>query len=676
MPFVPDRVPIYPRPTSPVHAESITLTRSDVSYQSSSSDDEIGEPTRAAKRRRIELCAARYLRGEPLFILSASLKGPLEGGKWVNPWIKKTGGHRHKVTDGLRSNTVRSRHNPEIPETVHCQREQARNKGADTSAATPNRRAETWLKSNDGFIKKQFEARLPSPTPLRPNHKSSNDHGKVSVQTERIGHAISRQQQQEIASTDTTRKTRQAVDEQHEIHDENEVLRKIDHLISTAAKALETGNLSTEMAETGHDTARTKETNDHAPSNSETAPSAQPLDQALQAPSTHLSSAAEISSGLDIQRVEQHDLLEHMALDDEKDKKQDNAHATSHFDKPGLEHERLHNTPIFDEFREDEILTSTSPINLASIKRAIMGRDPVDMTSSTHRPGQKATDRAKSRHKVRKSKRPGKEAWLVPQSSMKSAMKVAKVSEDVKPGVPQFDTGATTAKTILEDDPRLPVEDSPVLSPDQGQTFSPSSPISHPMHSSRGKTSKAALEHFISVAPILTAPADSPRPSADHDTTITATTTTRPGPIRRQSSRVSFAAPDHAPQPTNTTTASMSTSTSLPAQPSHQIDPNSPSRLLTEHAPPFNPSSELHQIEILPSSARRRRPGHHEYASQFQPQHAKPNLKRKTDIDEIGKEIQEGAESFDLKSAIDDLGSFLNTWDVEKDVSAISAGSY
>ena len=668
MPFVADRVPIYPRPTSPVHAESITLTRSDVSYQSSSSDDEFGESTRAAKRRRIELCAARYLRGELLFILSASLKGPLEGGKWVNPWMKKTGGHRHKVSDGLRSNTVRSRHNVEIPETVHCQHEPARNEGADTTTATPKRRSETWLKSNDGFMKKQVEARLPSPTPLRPNQKNSNDHGKVSLQTERAEDAMSRQREQKIASTNAASKVHQAVDEQLEIHDKTEVLRKIDHLISTAAKALESGNLSPEVAEPGHDTARTSETTNHESSNPETAPSAQPLEPPLQAPGAHLLSASEISNGLDMQRIEQDSLHEHMALDDEKGKKTDSAQTDSVFDQPGLEHERLNNNLLLDEFKEDEMLTSTSPVDLRSIKRAIMGRAPMDTAPTRTHPGQKVTETSKSRHKVKRSKRSGKEAGTMPQNSMKSALKVAKASADVKSALAQLESGVTMSKAALGDNVQLPMEESPVYPPDQGQAISLSSPISHPAYGLTGKTSKAALEHFMSVAPFLTNPAHSP--------TVTAKEPTRPTPIRRQSSRVSFAATDQPPQPTDTTTASATTSTPLPLQPSHQIDPNSPSRLLTEHPPPFHPSSEMHQIEISHSSAQRGQSRHDKYASQFQRQDVKTNLKRRTDIEEARQESQEDGESFDLKSAIDDLGSFLNTWDVEKDVSAISAGSY
>lgn len=51
------------------------------------SDDELDEDARFARRQRIEKLAEAYLQGTPLFILSASLKGPFDQG-WVNPWRK------------------------------------------------------------------------------------------------------------------------------------------------------------------------------------------------------------------------------------------------------------------------------------------------------------------------------------------------------------------------------------------------------------------------------------------------------------------------------------------------------------------------------------------------------------------------------------------------------------
>ncbi|KAI5306898.1 hypothetical protein KEM56_006548, partial [Ascosphaera pollenicola] len=54
----------------------------------SDSDDDLSFGERAAKRRRIENIALDYLEGKPIFIMSASLRGPFENG-WVNPWGKK-----------------------------------------------------------------------------------------------------------------------------------------------------------------------------------------------------------------------------------------------------------------------------------------------------------------------------------------------------------------------------------------------------------------------------------------------------------------------------------------------------------------------------------------------------------------------------------------------------------
>lgn len=52
------------------------------------SDSEELEDGHHKKRRRIEELGQQYLEGKPLFIASASLRGPLSKG-WVNPWAKK-----------------------------------------------------------------------------------------------------------------------------------------------------------------------------------------------------------------------------------------------------------------------------------------------------------------------------------------------------------------------------------------------------------------------------------------------------------------------------------------------------------------------------------------------------------------------------------------------------------
>jgi len=83
----------FPRPTSPVSLEVCSPSADDiVSDDVLGSDDELGEDAHNAQRQRIEKLAEAYLQGAPLFILSASLKGPFDQG-WVNPWTKKRKSH-------------------------------------------------------------------------------------------------------------------------------------------------------------------------------------------------------------------------------------------------------------------------------------------------------------------------------------------------------------------------------------------------------------------------------------------------------------------------------------------------------------------------------------------------------------------------------------------------------
>lgn len=76
----------FRRPTSPLCLEPLSTTEYDTDGLLGS-DDELDESARAAKRRRIEKLGESYLQGKPLFIFSASLRGPFDDG-WVNPWRK------------------------------------------------------------------------------------------------------------------------------------------------------------------------------------------------------------------------------------------------------------------------------------------------------------------------------------------------------------------------------------------------------------------------------------------------------------------------------------------------------------------------------------------------------------------------------------------------------------
>ncbi|KIV87777.1 hypothetical protein PV11_03299 [Exophiala sideris] len=88
MPSTRVKVPEYPRPISPVCVDEIPICADTIVYYDGGSNqgEDIGE--RAAKRRRIGAYATSYLRGEALFISTAQLKGPFNNG-WQNPWARK-----------------------------------------------------------------------------------------------------------------------------------------------------------------------------------------------------------------------------------------------------------------------------------------------------------------------------------------------------------------------------------------------------------------------------------------------------------------------------------------------------------------------------------------------------------------------------------------------------------
>ncbi|GIK05646.1 hypothetical protein Aspvir_009759 [Aspergillus viridinutans] len=75
-------------PTSPLSLEICSPSASDMDIDGVlGSDEELDEADWSARRQRIERLAESYLNGTPLFILSASLRGPFDR-DWVNPWKK------------------------------------------------------------------------------------------------------------------------------------------------------------------------------------------------------------------------------------------------------------------------------------------------------------------------------------------------------------------------------------------------------------------------------------------------------------------------------------------------------------------------------------------------------------------------------------------------------------
>lgn len=83
-------MPHQPRAVSPVSLETISQPSEWTSDPDEllGSDDELDDAARDAKRRRVERLAEAHLRGRPLFIASAGLRGPFDQG-WRNPWRKE-----------------------------------------------------------------------------------------------------------------------------------------------------------------------------------------------------------------------------------------------------------------------------------------------------------------------------------------------------------------------------------------------------------------------------------------------------------------------------------------------------------------------------------------------------------------------------------------------------------
>lgn len=88
-------------PLPPFSFEPASPSPTDVLVSDSDSEDAYGLMTHPAKRRRIEEIARQYVAGQPIHILSASLKGPFDDG-WINPWARKAPGRAPK-DNGLRT---------------------------------------------------------------------------------------------------------------------------------------------------------------------------------------------------------------------------------------------------------------------------------------------------------------------------------------------------------------------------------------------------------------------------------------------------------------------------------------------------------------------------------------------------------------------------------------------
>lgn len=194
------KVPEYPRPVSPVSADEYPICHHTIVYDEGDESSEDSEKQRAAKRRRIESYATAYLRGESLFIASAQLKGPFGNG-WQNPWRRRGGKCPEKETARLEvpETTIKSqpRHSPRpqlhgaqissshstsinpvrqpmkqklISSKANVPNAVSSNLQASTTYTRPsnskNQQVVDWLKKNDGYSKADEHQPHSSPTPM------------------------------------------------------------------------------------------------------------------------------------------------------------------------------------------------------------------------------------------------------------------------------------------------------------------------------------------------------------------------------------------------------------------------------------------------------------------------------------------------------------------------------
>ncbi|RAH43908.1 uncharacterized protein BO95DRAFT_417611 [Aspergillus brunneoviolaceus CBS 621.78] len=121
------------RPISPLSFDSCSLPPPDSDLDTlAGSDDDLDPTERLARHRRIEKLAEAYLQGSPLFLLSASLRGPFDNG-WVNPWRKDR--CRHGGSEGTEDENQKR---PVIPETNPRKRPLYHHESRDTQRSQPS----------------------------------------------------------------------------------------------------------------------------------------------------------------------------------------------------------------------------------------------------------------------------------------------------------------------------------------------------------------------------------------------------------------------------------------------------------------------------------------------------------------------------------------------------------
>jgi len=173
--------PEYPRNVPDIDCDEDILLPCAVVYTRDEDDADDAEALakiRAAKRRRIEANAHAYLRGEALSILSAGLRGPFDNG-WRNPWAAKNNKWKHEVVDGdtavsraqkmLRKDVVgsqtpwKSNHTRQrAAQATANPFERARSEHVDQPS--PEQKVENWLRRNSALPQQCSFVEPTSPT--------------------------------------------------------------------------------------------------------------------------------------------------------------------------------------------------------------------------------------------------------------------------------------------------------------------------------------------------------------------------------------------------------------------------------------------------------------------------------------------------------------------------------
>ena len=187
------KVPEYPRPVPTIDLEDIPICDDTIVYEEWTDDAEREAEERAEKRqKRRQDVAESYLRGGEIMILTASLKGPFEG--WENPWAKKkqrTGGlevpettakialsglpqAEHIAKTSARGHISLQADDP-IPHDAQTAelaprnpfgaKDRATNGTLEGHGPSSTKRVEDWLKTSDVYSRRSKSHLGSSPTP-------------------------------------------------------------------------------------------------------------------------------------------------------------------------------------------------------------------------------------------------------------------------------------------------------------------------------------------------------------------------------------------------------------------------------------------------------------------------------------------------------------------------------